>query len=200
MGSEMCIRDRNDDDNSRKVYLWNHSYGSTTAGETIQKVDSMVSAHYNVGPAGWGSHYFDNPDAAALTHLAKDAQGRPQIFSTMGNADSTARLGEYGSGRFDPRALKNSYTISSEDSADGKYKAVTGHPAHPQLDQGVGYNSPGSNAYNNGILITTGQVQKISPDEIEFNVSQPDWVYDRAPLSGDNPASSHKDFVLSGSR
>ena len=166
VGNNLSFEDKN-----RKIYMWNHSYGSTTAGQTIQKVGSPVEAYYNVAGAGWGYEYFENPDAADLEYLAKDSQDHPQMYSTLANADNTARWGETGSGRFDPRALKNSFEISAEASKDGRFAAAEGHIDFPQ--DGVGYNTRNANSYRSGIFITTDSVERISPDEIVFNPSPP---------------------------
>lgn len=180
------------DAQNRKVYLWNHSYGSTTAGETIRKVETPVRAYYNVGSAAWSKFYFDNPDAAMLEHLAKDDQGRPQMYSTLADTDHVARIGAVDSGRFDPRALKNSFEVSAEVSADGNNLAVEEHSIHPKGS--IGYNTPGAASYINGIWITTNQSSEIPAGDIRFNVSQPDWVYEKRahPMNGEQ---SHTDFI-----
>ncbi len=192
MGNNLTFEDQN-----RQVYLWNHSYGSTTAGETIRKVKTPVAAYLNDGAAGWSEYYFDHPDAASLEYLAKDDQGRPQMYSSLADADDVARGGEYASGRFDPRALKNSFTVSAEASADGRFGAVQGHSVNPS--DGSGYNSSGMNIYNSGLLVTTGQSKKIDPAEIQFNADYPEWVYRRGTHALSNE-KSHKNFIFEHSK
>lgn len=184
-------------DDNRKIYLWNHSYGSTTAGFTLQNVNSPIEAYYNIGAAGWPKFYFGDPNAMSFEYLGKDGQGHPQMYSTLADADNIARAGEYASGRFDPRAFKNSFTLSSEASADGQFGAVQGHPVNPA--DGTGYNSPGRTSYANGILITTDNAGMINSSEITFNADYPDWVYKRGSATlRDDP--SHKDFILDRSK
>lgn len=158
LGNSFSLEEQN-----RKVYLWNHSYGSTTAGETIRKVQTPVQAYYNVGSAGWVRYY----DAALFEHLAKDDQGRPQMYSALADADWVAQLGINSSLRLDPRTFENSFEVSAEVSADGEGMAVQGHDVHPK--GGVGYNTPGSTTYRAGIWITTGQVDEIPAGDIRFN-------------------------------
>lgn len=157
LGNSFSLEEQN-----RKVYLWNHSYGSTTAGETIHKVQTPVQAYYNVGSAGWVRYY----DAALFEHLAKDDQGRPQMYSALADADWVAQLGINSSLRLDPRTFENSFEVSAEVSADGEGMAVQGHDVHPK--GGVGYNTPGSTTYRAGIYITTGQVDEIPAGDIRF--------------------------------
>lgn len=183
------------EDDNRKIYLWNHSYGSTTAGFTLQKVNSPIEAYYNVAAAGWPELYFGDPDAMSFEYLGKDEQGHPQMYSTLADADNIARAGEYASGRFDPRAFKNSFTLSSEASADGQFGAVQGHPVNPA--DGTGYNSPGRTSYANGIFITTGNAGMIDSSEITFNADYPEWVYKQ---QGTRYEFTHKDFIMSRSK
>lgn len=179
LGNSLSFENQN-----RKVYLWNHSYGSTTAGETIRKVETPIEAYFNVGAAGWSNYYLLNNDAASLQYLAKDEQGRPQMYSALASADDTAKAGMFFSGRTDPREFYNSFEVSAERSADGLGLAVEGHFLHPQT--GVGYNTPGSTSYREGIWITTDQVHRIHEEDIRFRPeARP------RPSSGPSPEPPH---------
>lgn len=166
LGGSLSMEEQN-----RRVYLWNHSYGSTTAGETIRKVETPVMAHYTVGSAAWGSFYATNGDAATLEHLVKDSQGRPQLYSALADADWVARIGAFFSSRVDPHTLENSFVVSADDSASGDGVAVQVHDVHPKGK--VGYNSPDATTYKAGIWITTGQTARIHEGDIRFNPKRP---------------------------
>lgn len=159
------------EEQNRRVYLVNHSYGSTTAGETIRKVETPIQAYFNMGAAGWGKHYLIDQDAASLEHLAKDDQGHPQMYSALADADDIARLGILGSGRLNPTGLLNSYEISAEASHDGTGAAVEVHDAHPK--DGMGYLTPDASTYKNMIKATTEQQDQIDAADIRFNAERP---------------------------
>jgi hypothetical protein len=124
----------------RSLTVLGHSYGSTTAAESLAQTRYRVDSLVTYGSVGF-------TDTTTPEHLNVD-----HVYATEGSADHTAILGRIG--RTDPRDLPDVDTFSADDSAGGS--AVTGHDMFP--DNGVGYLSRDATAQQTiAKIIATGK-------------------------------------------
>ncbi|MFK0007113.1 alpha/beta hydrolase [Paenarthrobacter sp. NPDC090520] len=162
-----------------------HSYGTTTASYALISTTHSVDTVTFFGSAGIA---WRDVGSAMDLHVAKDADGRPDVFVTASSEDRVAPFGIIGSGlrgregRLDPL---NSWFGGKNFSSEGGYDPdtgevywrTTGHDANGWAVKGSGntlfaatrdhgYLDPSTESAHNIALTSTGkggQIKKLIP-------------------------------------
>ncbi|MFK0004120.1 alpha/beta hydrolase [Paenarthrobacter sp. NPDC090522] len=162
-----------------------HSYGTTTASYALISTTHSVDTVTFFGSAGIA---WRDVGSAMDLHVAKDADGRPDVFVTASSEDHVAPFGIIGSGlrgregRLDPL---NSWFGGKNFSSEGGYDPdtgevywrTTGHDANGWAVKGSGntlfaatrdhgYLDPSTESAHNIALASTGkgdQIKKLIP-------------------------------------
>ena len=137
-----------------------HSYGTPTAAYALTMTEHTVDSYIMYGSVGVDPEYV--PNAEAL-NVARDADGRPEVYATQARGDKIAvPLGQTlspfgGDQRISPTDDEWGAKVFSSDGGPGDDNhATTGHMGVEPGD-GYGYTEPGSQSYRWITAIMDGQ-------------------------------------------
>lgn len=147
------------EDGDTRVNVNAHSYGTNTATYALSRTTYDVDTYTMYGSAGI--------DAGAAEHaselnVAKTDEGRPAVYATDANNDSTSDIGKTLSGRADPTDTDfGAYVFSADGTGNPPGYPIDGHSQIEEAAGEYGYRDRNSQVYESLLLINDDSADEV---------------------------------------